>query len=199
MKWLDLHVYTRGSLGISTDCSKKDLQAGDKEEEKKTTTNRQTWTMWTRTTLKMNFQWVLWCSGPGGGKKKGGSSAEIQLYIVPGYGQAGQATLLLVLVLVLVLPCGSGQIMLVRDVPRGGTPQCKSGGGWMQGGEGVLVPPTQTPYSRCLQTSFGRAQWRGCLSKSHPAGRSLTKITTLGPGFARFPILSSVQSQLFRK
>lgn len=105
MKWLDLHVYTRGSLGISTDCSKKDLQAGDKEEEKKTTTNRQTWTMWTRTTLKMNFQWVLWCSGPGGGKKKGGSSAEIQLYIVPGYGQAGQATLLLVLVLVLVLPC----------------------------------------------------------------------------------------------
>lgn len=82
MKGFDLHVYTRGSLGISTGCSKKDLQAGDKEEKKKTTTNRQTWTMWTRTTLKMNFQWVLWCSGPGGGKKKGGSSAEIQLYIV---------------------------------------------------------------------------------------------------------------------
>lgn len=58
MKWLDLHVYTRGSLGISTDCSKEDLQAGDKEKKKKTTTKTQRRAMWTRTTLKMNFQWV---------------------------------------------------------------------------------------------------------------------------------------------
>lgn len=80
MMWLDLHVYTRGSLGISTDSSKKDLQAKDKEEKKKTTADQQTWTMWTRTTLKMNPQWVplvLWSRGRA---KKGGSSAEIQLY-----------------------------------------------------------------------------------------------------------------------
>lgn len=80
--WLDLHVYTRRSLGISTGCSKKDLQAGDKEEKKKTTTTGQTWTTWTRTTLKMNVQWVLCCFWSRGREKKGGSSAQIQLYIV---------------------------------------------------------------------------------------------------------------------
>jgi hypothetical protein len=78
---------SRGSLGISTDCSKEELKARDKKKEKKTTTSWQTRTMWTRTTLKMNFQWVplvlLWSRGR---EKKGGScSAEVQLYHVHKY------------------------------------------------------------------------------------------------------------------
>lgn len=144
--WLDLHVYTRRSLGISTGCSKKDLQAGDKEEKKKTTTTGQTWTMWTRTTLKMNVQWVLCCFWSRGREKKGGSSAQIQLYIVqvPRYGQAGQATLLLSWSWSwCLLWAGSGQIMLVHQVPRGGTPQWKVVEGGARGGGGVLILPTR--------------------------------------------------------
>lgn len=62
-----------GYLDCETDDSKDNLQARDKEERKRTTTTEQTWTTWTRTTLKMKFQWVLWCFWSRGWEKKGGS------------------------------------------------------------------------------------------------------------------------------
>lgn len=143
--WLDLHVYTRRSLGISTGCSKKDLQAGDKEEKKKTTTTGQTWTMWTRTTLKMNVQWVLCCFWSRGREKKGGSSAQIQLYIVQvgtwvWTSWASHAVAVLVLVLVLVV---GGERS--NDVSAPGSSwrdaSVEGSGGWCRGGGVLVLPP----------------------------------------------------------